>query len=200
MSAVRTVVLPGITVGDKTAAADPVLRDKVAALLRGTDLSYCFQCGVCTGSCPTVDRMEYGPRRIMHMVYLGMAEQVLRSDDIWKCVSCYSCASRCPQGIEITEVMTSLRSLAVAEGLTKDKEATFSQIFVKVLSQYGRMFEPEVLVRYDATGISPRGLLTQAGLGLRMFRKGKIGMRPTRIENAEEVGRIVAWAREETGP
>jgi len=171
---------------------DPGFKDELAALLGGVDLAYCFQCGVCSGSCPTMDRMEYGPRRIMHMVRLGMVEKVLRSHDIWFCVSCYSCTARCPQGIEIADLMAALRSLAMAKGLAKDREATFSRVFVEVLERYGRLYEPELLLRYYAAEASVADLLKQAGLGLRMFRKGKIALRPERIENAEELGEIVA--------
>ena len=169
---------------------DPQFKDEVAALIGGLDLAHCFQCGVCSGSCPTVARMEYGPRRIMHMVRLGMADEVLRSHDIWFCVSCYSCTARCPQGIEIADVMASLRSLAIAKGLAKDKEATFSRVFVEVLKRYGRMYEPELLLRYYTAEAGLASLLKQAGLGLTMIRKGKIALRPERIENTGELGEI----------
>ena len=179
---------------EQSGEVDPGFQDEIAALFEEWNLSVCYQCGVCSGSCPTMDRMQYGPRKIMHMAYLGMADAVLSSPDIWLCVSCYSCAARCPQGVQITDVMATLRSLAIKRGITKDKEAAFSRVFVDVLARYGRMFEAEVLLRYDASGVSTGDLLKQAGLGLRMFRKGKVGLRPTRIEEADEVARIVEWA------
>ncbi|MBM4464383.1 MAG: 4Fe-4S dicluster domain-containing protein [Chloroflexi bacterium] len=169
---------------------DPQFKSEIAALIGGLDLTHCFQCGVCSGSCPTVAWMEYGPRRIMHMVRLGMADEVLRSHDIWFCVSCYSCTARCPQGIEIADVMASLRSLAIAKGLAKDREATFSRVFVEVLERYGRMYEPELLLRYYTAEAGLTGLIKQAGLGLKMLRKGKIALRPERIENTGELGEI----------
>ena len=175
---------------------DPEFEDKIAEVFKGANLALCYQCGACSASCPTMDRMKYGPRKIMHMIHLGMAEEVLRSQDIWFCVSCYSCAARCPQGVEITEVMAALRNLAIARGLAKDKEATFSQIFVKVVQRYGRMYEPEMLLRYDASGISLGDLVKQAELGLRMLRKGKIGLLPERIEQVEELLEIIAGASE----
>lgn len=171
---------------------DPRFKEEVASLLGGLDLAYCFQCGVCSGSCPTMDRMEYGPRRIMQMIRLGMVEQVLRSHDIWLCVSCYSCTARCPQSIDITDLMATLRSLSMAKGLAKDREATFSRVFVEVLERYGRLYEPELLLRYYTAEASVADLLKQAGLGLRMFRKGKIALRPERIEHIEELGQIAA--------
>ncbi|HUT15373.1 MAG TPA: 4Fe-4S dicluster domain-containing protein [Anaerolineae bacterium] len=174
---------------------DRRFNDEVAALLGNLDLAYCFQCGVCSGSCPTVDRMEYGPRRIMHMVHLGLADQVLRSRDIWVCVSCFSCSSRCPQDIEICEVMSVLRNLSIARGVATDEEAAFSRTFVDVLQRYGRLYEMEVLLRYYASkpGLAGLvGLVKQAGLGMTMFRKGKIALRPEHIENTEELKELAA--------
>ena len=173
--------------------------EEIAARVGPLDLAYCFQCGSCSGSCPTVDRMEYGPRRIMQMIRLGLAEQVLRSDDIWFCVSCYSCTARCPQGIKVVAVMTVLRNLSIARGFAKDKEATFSQIFVDIVERYGRMYEPELLIRYHMAGGNPLGILKQAGLGIRMFQKGKIGLLPERIEGIDELARMRTLLKDNGG-
>ncbi|MGQ9554360.1 MAG: 4Fe-4S dicluster domain-containing protein [Anaerolineae bacterium] len=184
--------------GGAVSELDPRFKEEVAAIAGELDLVYCFQCGVCSGSCPTLARMEYGPRRLLHMVHLGLADQVLRSRDIWLCVSCYSCAARCPQGIEITDVMAALRSLAIAKGLAEDKEAAFSRAFVEVVQRHGRLYEPELLLRYYASEKAIADLLKQAGLGLKMLRKGKLPLRPERIENAQELREAVArLSREE---
>jgi heterodisulfide reductase subunit C len=143
--------------------------------------------------------MAYGPRKIMHMVHLGMADRLLRSQDIWYCVSCFSCAARCPQGIEIADVMSALRNMAVAGGLAEDKEAIFSRIFLKVLQEHGRMYEPEVLLRYYASVRDVDAMVKIAPLGLRMFIKSKIGLLPQRIENAGELGDIAAQINRRQG-
>ena len=184
-------VAPAIGLQGGRAAVDPRLREEVAALLRGTDLTYCFQCGVCTASCPTVDRMEFGPRRLMHMTHLGMADAVLRSKDLWYCVSCYSCAARCPQGIGVADVLSSLRSMSLSRGMAKDKEATFSRLFVDVLQRYGRMYEPEVMLRYFASQPDLGDILDMAPLGLNMIRKGKLGFAPQRVKGLDQVRAIV---------
>jgi Fe-S oxidoreductase len=61
--------------------------------------------------------MDYNPRRILHMLRLGLGERVLKSDAIWLCTSCYSCTTRCPREIKITDTMIGLRQLAVDQGL-----------------------------------------------------------------------------------
>jgi heterodisulfide reductase subunit C len=183
------------TVEGTISELDLAFRDEIAAQLGHLDLAYCFQCGVCSGSCPTGSKMEYGPRRIMHMVRLGLADRLLRSRDIWLCVSCFSCAARCPQGVEIADVMSVLRNLALARGVAQDEEATFSRTFVNVLMRHGRMYEAEVMLRYYASkpGLSTLvGLFGQAGLGVNMLRKGKLALRPERIEDTEELRAIEA--------
>ena len=85
----------------------------VTALRGGERVIACYQCGTCSGSCPTATAMDYNPRRILHMLRLGLGERVLRSQAIWLCTSCYACTARCPREIKITETMLGLRRLAV---------------------------------------------------------------------------------------
>ena len=85
----------------------------VTALRGGERVIACYQCGTCSGSCPTAMAMDYNPRRILHMLRLGLGDRVLKSQAIWLCTSCYSCTARCPREIKITETMLGLRRLAV---------------------------------------------------------------------------------------
>ena len=96
-------------------------RDVEAALedLRdGQQLVACYQCGTCSGTCPTASLMDYNPRRILHLLHLGLSDRALASRAIWLCTACYSCTSRCPRDIPISDAMRSLRSLAVSRGMS----------------------------------------------------------------------------------
>jgi hypothetical protein len=98
--------------------------------------------------------------------------------------------------------MSALRNLSVSRGAAKDEEATFSRTFVNVVQRHGRMYEIEVLLRYYASKPGLSGLvslLKQAGLGMNMFRKGKIALRPERIENAQELADLAAKIGEGEG-
>jgi len=150
----------------------------------------CYQCGTCSGSCPVIDEMQYGPRRILYMIQSGMEEEVLTSPDIWRCVSCYSCANRCPRGIEITTLMADLRRMAVAKGYVQDKEAQFGQAFAETVQMHGRMFEPELIVRYYLRVLDVVGLLRMAPMGIRMLLKGKLPLRPDRVKQLQQVRKI----------
>jgi heterodisulfide reductase subunit C len=138
--------------------------------------------------------MEYGPRQVMHMVRLGLIDQALQSKDIWMCVSCFSCTARCPQGIQIADVMSVLRNLSLSRGMATDQEAIFSRTFVEVIQRHGRMYEAEVMLRYylgkqGLAGVVP--LMKQAGLAMNMFRKRKLALRPERIEQPDQLKELV---------
>ncbi len=163
---------------------------EVLATPGGANVLQCYQCGTCAGSCPVLEDMEYGPRRIMYMIQAGMEEAVLSSPDMWRCVSCYSCANRCPRGIEITDLMADLRRLGIQKGYTQDKEAQFGQAFAETVQNHGRMFEPELLGRYYLRVLDILGLLNMVPLGLKMLVKGKLPFWPERIQDPEDLEKI----------
>jgi len=80
--------------------------------------SLLLQCGSCTG---TVVRCQYtwitGPRRIIGLAREGFRKEVLNSQTIWLCASCYSCAVHCPQQIHITDVMYNFKREAIRSHL-----------------------------------------------------------------------------------
>jgi heterodisulfide reductase subunit C len=96
---------------------DPDFSREIMSRHGGEKLSLCYQCGVCAGSCPSGKLTEmFKIRNLIHMALLGMREEVLSSDAIWLCSSCYVCQERCPQGIEIADLMLAIRNIAILEG------------------------------------------------------------------------------------
>jgi heterodisulfide reductase subunit C len=128
-----------------------------------------------------------------------MEEEVLSSPDMWRCVSCYSCANRCPRGIEITDLMADLRRLAMKKGYVDDKEAVFGQAFAETVVENGRLFEPELLARYYLRALDFGSLLGMVPLGLKMLTKGKMPFVPERISKPEALDRIEVVAPVEEG-
>jgi Fe-S oxidoreductase len=43
-------------------------------------------------------------------------EELSENPDIWDCTTCFTCAARCPKGLEPLEVLIGLRSLQIEEG------------------------------------------------------------------------------------
>ena len=77
----------------------------------------CFDCGTCTGVCP-VSQSESGfdPRKILHMIKVGLKDQLLGSEAIWHCTHCDTCAFVCPQDVQFSSVVDVLREMAIQQG------------------------------------------------------------------------------------
>jgi len=160
---------------------------EVEKLPGGDKVLECIQCGVCAGSCPTRFAMDYSPTQILKMINLGMREQVLSSSTIWECTSCHTCAARCPRGIEITTLMMSLKNLSLKANLAKSKtKPKFHKSFFEVINKYGRLSET-VLMTKTMKKSDPKAMMHNASLGLRMARKGKIRLRPEKIEHTADL-------------
>jgi heterodisulfide reductase subunit C len=175
--------------GGGDGSINPFLRD-VLATKGGRLVLQCYQCGTCSGSCPVLEEMTYGPRRLMHLIQSGREVEVLTSKDMWRCVSCYSCANRCPRGIEITDLMADLRRMAVERGYAQDKEAEFGLAFAETVQTHGRLFEPELLTRYYLRVLDLLSLVRMVPLGLRMLLKGKLPLLPERVDDPGEIADI----------
>ncbi len=92
----------------------------------------CMQCGLCAASCPLGEAMEFPPRKLILETGSGHLDRVLASPALWMCVSCYTCSSRCPREIELTDgLWPALRDAAMQEGLQPPTELqeTFQNIF-----------------------------------------------------------------------
>jgi heterodisulfide reductase subunit C len=119
---------------------DPNFKYEVAAEIGGQNINRCFACGTCTAGCPVREIDDkYNPRKIIRMVLLGMREKVLKSDFIWLCSTCYTCYDRCPQGVQLTAIMTALKNIAAREGYI---HPSFKQQ-AKLLKDFGRLYEVE---------------------------------------------------------
>jgi heterodisulfide reductase subunit C len=98
---------------------DPEFRNEILEQPGGKEIMACFTCRTCSASCPiTAVNTSFNPVRIIRMALYGLKDEILGSDFIWLCSSCYACQERCPQGVCITELMTVLKNMAVKAGYT----------------------------------------------------------------------------------
>jgi heterodisulfide reductase subunit C len=101
---------------------DPELKKEISKAHGGEAIKLCYQCGICSGGCP-ISRIlpAHSPRRIIEMALLGMRNEVIKSEEIWLCTTCYTCHERCPQGVHLTDVLNAIRNIAVREGHVPQK-------------------------------------------------------------------------------
>ena len=86
--------------------------------LSGEEIDLCYQCGICSGSCPMASEMDILPSTLIRLVQLGQTE-VLESETIWLCSSCFTCSVRCPRGLDVAKVMEALRLIILRRGIYK---------------------------------------------------------------------------------
>ena len=150
----------------------------------GEKILNCIQCGLCAGGCPTMFAMDFSPMQIIKMINLGMKESVLSSKAIWVCSACYTCTTRCPRNVDFPTLMMSLRNIAIRENWIKDStKSNFHKYFFEIVNKYGRMHEFEFIFKViDKTNFG--NLVNNARLGLRLFKKGKLHLRASKIETS----------------
>lgn len=172
------------------------LHQAAAATPGDSRLEMCIQCGACGGSCPSAADMDHTPRQLFALLRAGMRDEALRSNTPWICVSCYQCVVRCPQEIHITDVMYGLKRLAIEAQLYQDSAPPdFSQTFVDFVENYGRSFEVGLAARFYLRH-HPLRLPGMAPMGLGMLGKGRMDLKPHRIQGLRQLKVILARAKE----
>src|SRR5512143_1888360 len=159
-------------------------------------LEMCIQCGTCGGSCPAAMDMDHTPRMIFAMLRAGMREEVLRSNTPWICVSCYQCVVRCPQEIHITDVMYTLKSMAIEAKLYREASPpAFSHTFVDMVENYGRSFELGLATRHYLRHY-PLRLPGMVPMSLGLLTRKRLNIRPTRIKKMDQLTAILDTAKQ----
>ena len=87
----------------------------------GQDLAVCYHCLKCTAGCPLSSHMDLKPNGILRMIQYGQRERVLKSHAIWFCVSCMTCGVRCPNEVDISAIMDTLRDDVIARALRRQQ-------------------------------------------------------------------------------
>lgn len=169
--------------------------DEVYALPGGEKVKNCIQCGTCSGSCPASFQMEQTPRQLFAMIRAGMRDDVLSSDTVWLCASCYSCSVRCPQEIKIADVFYAIKRIAIREGKAKKhKAAALSNSFVKIINKYGRNSEVRLLINYYSKA-DRASFIKQAPIGMKLFFKGRLPLTTSKIKGIKQMRAIIAKAK-----
>lgn len=83
--------------------------------MSGVNPKKCMRCGKCSGTCPSYGEMEYHPHQFVYMVENGDIKTLMKSDSLYKCLSCFACVDRCPRGVEPAKLIEAVRLLAVRQ-------------------------------------------------------------------------------------
>ena len=159
-------------------------------------LEMCIQCGSCGGSCPSASAMDHTPRGLFALIRAGERDEVLRSNTPWMCLSCYHCVVRCPQEIEITDVMYAIKVIAEKEHTYPNNVGPdFAGVFIGQAKRFGRSWEIGLTARHYLRHYIPR-LPGMTPMAFGLFRHGRIGILPHRIQQRKQLQAILKRADE----
>ncbi len=75
----------------------------------------CMRCGKCSATCPSYDEMEYHPHQFVYMVETGDIEPLMKSESLYKCLTCFVCVDRCPRRVEPAKLVEAVRLAVIRE-------------------------------------------------------------------------------------
>lgn len=152
----------------------------------GETLQACFQCQKCSAGCPVAYAMDILPNQIIRHIQYDHRERVLSSKTIWICASCYTCSVRCPNSIDIAKIMDTLRHMAIRSGVEPGEKdiPLFHSVFLNAIKSKGRIHELSLILQLKS---KTRDFLRDAGLGWKMYLRGKIKLLPSRFGGGKEI-------------
>ena len=176
--------------------------DTLPARLRaatGESVFKCYQCGKCTAGCPLAIEMDFAPNQVMRLLQHGtpkLEEEALRSLAIWLCLTCETCAARCPKDVNLPQIMEYLRRESLRRGLVNPRAKdilAFHEAFLDTIRRTGRLYEVGLISQYKLKTLHLlQDVLSAPGLLMR----GKLKLLPHKIEGQNEVERIFGRTQE----
>ncbi len=189
----------------KVEAVEPVaptpFLDEICTTPGGETVRWCIQCGTCSASCPNVAQMDYSPRKIIALIRAGRRYDVLTSNTMWICASCYLCTVRCPRGVKITELMHTLERVSTRHGLSLGRTTpAMYRAFIGSIKKNGRVHEFGMMMKFYLsilpTGkMNPLATIKMLPLALKLLSHGRMSLKPTKIKGSKQLRIIVEKAR-----
>ena len=155
----------------------------------GVNLKDCYQCGKCSAGCPVAHAMDIMPREVIRLMQLGIWDEVLDAQTPWLCASCITCASRCPQDVNLPSLMEEVRRASKAAGKRPVKGAdVFNDLFLKGIYNNGKSNELYMMMKYN---IFSGNLMQDAFNAPHLLFKGMVGFKVHKCEGRDDVRRII---------
>lgn len=143
----------------------------------GQNVFLCYQCVKCSGGCPVSQFFDWQPNQIMRAVQLGQEDVALESETPWLCATCQTCATRCPQDLDIPAIMDFLTRETVARGKKPAVPAIshFNKSFMREVKLWRRSYELGMLAELKLRTLD---LTSDLDLGVKLFAKNKFPLFP----------------------
>jgi heterodisulfide reductase subunit D len=102
-------------------------------------VSYCYQCGTCTGCCPVSYTQEFSPRAIIYdLLNNPKPQEILKKNNLLACLTCNYCLARCPQNVNFGEFIRSARTKLFKQGFrVEETHECFVSNFSNIMANAG---------------------------------------------------------------
>ena len=102
---------------DKIAASEAEIAP-VKGIIDLAMMRSCVACSACDNDCPSIkiSNEAWHPHDIFKQILAGKLDEALASEELWKCLDCYTCSELCGNGIGMNRFFRQLRELALAKG------------------------------------------------------------------------------------
>ena len=177
------------------------LVEEISNIPGGERIRLCIQCGTCSASCPNANRMDHTPRKLIAMARAGMREEVLSSNSMWLCASCYLCTVRCPREIKITDIMHALECLSVRENVSSARTLTptMYRSFSDFVYSIGSVPEPSFMILFYLL-TNPLRALRMIPMAFSLLTHGRMSIKARRLKpEAENQFKAILDKAEELG-
>lgn len=166
---------------------NPDFGNTIAGTSDGEDLHHCIQCGTCSSACPVSVYMDFTPRKVIAMTRAGFEDDVLSSNTIWLCASCYACSQVCPKEIKITDVMYTLKRKAIRNKVYPKHfpVPVLAKEFFQSVWKTGRSNEMWIVAK-TFLKTHPFKLITNSLLGLKLMLRGRMSPKVEQMEGDKE--------------
>jgi heterodisulfide reductase subunit C len=162
--------------------------------MTGENVMLCYQCKKCTLGCPSAYAMRMKPHEFMRALQLGLAEEIYWSGTIWICLSCETCNTRCPQGINILRVIDGLREMSrrVEHYNPQTAVPAMHRIFMGLVERFGKVYELGLALLINLVMLTP---FKDIDMASPMLLKGKLKPFPHRSHGVKELRKVMARIR-----
>ena len=157
----------------------------------GVNAATCYQCGKCSAGCPMASESDLRPHNVMRLVMQDRRRKALTDETIWLCLTCETCSARCPNACDPARIIDALREISIETGTAEMPRniAAFHKAFLAQIRANGRLHEMGMVMEYK---LRSRDLMKDVTNAPGMFGRGKLSVRPDRIEGVAEIKRIFA--------
>jgi len=105
----------------KSSDLDQKFLNNISEIDETRSIFACFECGMCTSSCPVAEFFLFDPHQMTRLTAIGASTQILNDQSLRFCLTCRICQEFCPQDVDFIEFIKKARTLSIEKGIEIDE-------------------------------------------------------------------------------